>query len=320
MKRFWRSLAGVLVAVFTVCAVLFSAFEAPVARADGNVTLAQAKDQLAQLQAKVDSLETQLQQATDLLNQALVDQATLQDQIVAQQARIDKMAPAFADMVNAQRQASTWQDTVRFLLTDDAADFVIHMGVTANVQIAMDEQMTLLGDEKQRLTDIKDSLDASIETAKVETQVQQALLDQQKSAEAQAKALVSKLTAAQRASLTSSRLPSGVKPQTAYLVGLIKSMFPQITDVGTLRSSNCGDHCAGLAADFMIPNYKANVDLGWQIANYVKDHAGELKVKYIIWQQSIWQTSRPSAGWKHMADRGSDNENHKNHVHVSFYA
>lgn len=318
MKGFARVLTGLVAGACSVGLVLGGIAASPV-HADTTLTLKQAQAQLADLQKQVDALQTQMEASDDKLNEALVEQATLQDQVAAQQKSIDALAPAFANMVNAQRQSSTLEASVRFLLTDDTATFMEHLGVTANVKMALDEQMTLLGDEKQRLTDTQASLDQTIATVKAESAAQADLLKQQQAAEAKAQAVVDKLTAAQRAKLPASVLGPGVQPQTKHLVEVITGLFPQIKNVGTLRAGSTGDHGKGLAADFMIPNYKQNVALGWQIANYAKSHASELKVKYIIWQQSIWQTAYPSKGWKPMADRGSDNQNHKNHVHISLY-
>lgn len=318
MKGIRRPLVSLLVGLCCFGTGMLGVANVQPARADD--TLAQAESDLADIQAQIDAIQTQIEQSEDVLNQALVDQVSLQDQIDQQQALIDVLAPAFADMVNAERQVSTWTEAVRFLLDDDASQFIAHLGVTANVKNALDEQMTMLGDVQQRLLDSQSALDDTIATVTVQTQAQASLLEQQQVAEAKAQAIVDKLTAEQRAKLPSRVLGPGVQPQTVHLVELIIGLFPQIKTVGTLRAGSTGDHGKGLAADFMIPDYKNNVDLGWQIANYVKDHANELKVKYIIWQQSIWQTAYPSKGWKPMADRGSDNENHINHVHVSLYA
>jgi len=108
-----------------------------------------------------------------------------------------------------------------------------------------------------------------------------------------------------------------VKPQTQSLVNTIRSLFPQIKTVYGWRAGSTGDHGNGLAADFMIPNYKTNTALGWQIANYAKAHAKQLKVQYIIYQQQIWNVDQASKGWRKMANRGSDTANHKDHVHIS---
>ena len=316
MKHGGRSSAVLVGVVASLGLTLGLVFDMPVSRADDPATLDQAKTQLAALQAQTSTIEVQVEQSQDIMNQALVEQAALQDDIAAQQAVVDGMAPAFAEIVNAQRQGRPWEDAVRFLLNDDSAEFIDHIGVTATVQSALNEQMARLGDEKLRLAGMNDELDVTIKSVQAELSVQQALLAQQASAEAQAQTLVSKLTVEQRAALGTTRIGKGVKPQTANLISVVRSLFPQIATIGTLRSGN-GDHGNGLAADIMIPDYKKNVDLGWQIANYVQAHASELHVKYIIWQQSIWQANSPGKGWKRMADRGSDNENHINHVHVS---
>ena len=109
----------------------------------------------------------------------------------------------------------------------------------------------------------------------------------------------------------------GVQPQTQNIVNVIRSLFGQINTVYGYRYDPGSDHHTGHAADFMIPSYKTNVDLGWQIANYAKDHAKELKVQYVIFQQQIWNIDLASKGWRAMADRGSDTQNHKDHVHIS---
>jgi hypothetical protein len=38
---------------------------------------------------------------------------------------------------------------------------------------------------------------------------------------------------------------------------------------------------------------------------------------YVIWEQKIWDSRNPGAGWKPMADRGSITQNHYDHVHIS---
>lgn len=77
------------------------------------------------------------------------------------------------------------------------------------------------------------------------------------------------------------------------------------------------DHSAGRAVDIMLPNYKANKALGWQIANYYRAHASEFGIDYIIFEQQIWSVARNSQGWRKMASRGSDTANHMDHVHVN---
>lgn len=108
-----------------------------------------------------------------------------------------------------------------------------------------------------------------------------------------------------------------VQPQTASLVEVVKARFPQIKTVYTLRAGSTGDHGNGLAADFMLPNYKANNALGWEIADYLQQNAAELRIQYIMFDQKIWNISRAGEGWRTFADRGNDTDNHLDHVHVS---
>jgi uncharacterized protein YgiM (DUF1202 family) len=100
----------------------------------------------------------------------------------------------------------------------------------------------------------------------------------------------------------------------------IRQTFPKITTIYGWRSSSAysSDHPNGRAADFMIPCYKTNRAQGDAIAAWVIANGKRLHVTYLIWQQRSYTLS--SGKWKAMADRGSDTQNHKNHVHVSFEA
>ncbi len=51
----------------------------------------------------------------------------------------------------------------------------------------------------------------------------------------------------------------------------------------------------------------------------LKANARQLKIKYVIWDQRIWNIERDREGWRFMASRGSDTANHKDHVHVTLY-
>lgn len=97
---------------------------------------------------------------------------------------------------------------------------------------------------------------------------------------------------------------------------LIAQQFPAVESIGGFRPGS-GDHGTGSAVDAMISgDYRApqGVALGDDIAKFFIDHAAELNVKYVIWRQQIWQ----GGSWTEQSDRGSDNENHYNHVHISF--
>lgn len=98
----------------------------------------------------------------------------------------------------------------------------------------------------------------------------------------------------------------------------IRPLFPQITSIYGWRASSAysSDHPNGRAVDFMIPSYKTNKALGDALAAYVIANGQRLHVTYLIWQQRSYSLS--TGKWKAMEDRGSDTQNHMDHVHVSF--
>ena len=109
-----------------------------------------------------------------------------------------------------------------------------------------------------------------------------------------------------------------VKPQLTQLVNVLGPMF-DIKTVGGYRDSATEPtgHPAGLAADFMVPRTSAGRAQGQALADYAKQHASELGIDYIIWYQQIWSTGRAGESWRPMEDRGSDTENHRDHVHIN---
>lgn len=53
----------------------------------------------------------------------------------------------------------------------------------------------------------------------------------------------------------------------------------------------------------------------YNLSRWAASNHSTLKVKYVIFEQRIWQPSNPT--WKWMADRGSRTANHYDHVHIS---
>ena len=88
---------------------------------------------------------------------------------------------------------------------------------------------------------------------------------------------------------------------------------------GPTRRDVTPDHPAGRAVDVMIPSYKTNSALGWEIAKYYRANAKAYNINYIIFGQKIWNIARDSEGWRSMADRGGDTANHYDHVHINTY-
>lgn len=75
------------------------------------------------------------------------------------------------------------------------------------------------------------------------------------------------------------------------------------------------------AIDFMMSRYGTVASGGEQtrgtnIANYAISAERTFKVTYAIWRQRI--NSADGRGWRFMENRGSNTQNHYDHVHVSF--
>lgn len=76
------------------------------------------------------------------------------------------------------------------------------------------------------------------------------------------------------------------------------------------------DHTEGRAIDVMIPNHRSGdgVALGDEITDYILANAEFFDVEYVIWRQTYY----PAGGApSQMEDRGSETQNHYDHVHIS---
>ncbi len=109
-----------------------------------------------------------------------------------------------------------------------------------------------------------------------------------------------------------SAVESGLTTNAIKVYRAVCAAFPSVSSWG--GRSGSGDHGAGLALDIMTSG-----STGDAIAAFVREHAGELGVSYVIWSQQIWTVERSSEGWRPMADRGSTTANHYDHVHVSVF-
>jgi hypothetical protein len=115
----------------------------------------------------------------------------------------------------------------------------------------------------------------------------------------------------------------GSTPMAVRSGRVLGSMFG-ITDIGgranpadrgTDGHVKDSDHYTGNALDFMTDGDSSK---GQALADYAASHAKELGVKYVIWQQHIFNPLRASEGWRPMEDRRSPTANHMDHVHISF--
>ena len=113
----------------------------------------------------------------------------------------------------------------------------------------------------------------------------------------------------------------GLQPNAVRVHRAARSRFPSITTYYGVRQDITPDHPAGRALDVMIPQYTTTSgrNLGLSVANWDRANARTLRIKYVIWDQKIWNIQRDREGWRHMGSRGSDSANHKDHVHITVY-
>ena len=94
------------------------------------------------------------------------------------------------------------------------------------------------------------------------------------------------------------------------------------------RPGTDSDHPRGRACDVTFGNAigqgptPAQREEGWRFARWLRDHAHELNVHYVIWQARIWNIDRDEEGWRAYGGGGihdptSVTGGHIDHVHVS---
>ncbi len=112
-----------------------------------------------------------------------------------------------------------------------------------------------------------------------------------------------------------------VQPQAATVANSVGPLFGIKTTGGyrdpATEQYDPNGHPAGLALDFMINDIPNGKDTGDRLSKHLQDHAADLGVKYVIWQQRLWAGDRADEGWRPMEDRGSPTQNHMDHVHLS---
>lgn len=117
-------------------------------------------------------------------------------------------------------------------------------------------------------------------------------------------------------------LPHGVAQENGLQVDTIRTAravseaFPEILDIGGVRSDPLKWHPHGLAIDVMIPNARSaeGKALGDSVLAYVLANAERFGVVHAIWRQT---TYKPDGSQRTMANRGSDTANHYDHVHIA---
>ena len=123
-----------------------------------------------------------------------------------------------------------------------------------------------------------------------------------------------------------------ITARMAHLMAQARATFPDTSwACYSPRPGTTSEHPLGRACDITFGNrigtHPTPVQLedGWRVANWMKDHAESLGVEYLIWQGQIWSLSRDAEGWRPyngggMHDPGDVTGGHYDHLHVTVKA
>ena len=114
-----------------------------------------------------------------------------------------------------------------------------------------------------------------------------------------------------------SSIEGKLRKDSVHIYRSVCALFPAVNSYGGWRAGGMPFHRNGRAVDIMLTP-GAESALGRRIANYLIEHAKDFNVDHIIFEQRIWTPRSPQ--WRRMADRGSLNANHYNHVHGAIRA
>lgn len=104
----------------------------------------------------------------------------------------------------------------------------------------------------------------------------------------------------------------GLQPWSSAVRSRVAAQFDMTTIGGYRPGQGRSDHHTGHAIDVMVRGER-----GTEIADWFRDNAADLNVKYVIWEQGYWHPGM--RGYRPMEDRGNDTANHYDHVHISFH-
>lgn len=112
--------------------------------------------------------------------------------------------------------------------------------------------------------------------------------------------------------------------RTLHLYQQTIAAFPETTwSCYSPRPGTVSEHPLGRACDIAFGNAigqmptPAQIEAGWEVTNWMKDHAETLGVDYLIWQDKIWSLARDDEGWRDYT-RGTDiTTRHQDHLHVT---
>jgi hypothetical protein len=124
------------------------------------------------------------------------------------------------------------------------------------------------------------------------------------------------------ASIDLSQYPTQYAANDGYVyTGRRAQVLHHLHDRFAARATTYAGHaeCPTCSADLWTPGAWGGRDnTGMQsmndLAKYIRAHASELGIKYVVWNQRISSGDK----WRKMKDQGSLTANHKDHVHITF--
>ncbi len=120
-----------------------------------------------------------------------------------------------------------------------------------------------------------------------------------------------------------------ITARMAHLMAQAHAAFPDTSwACYSPRPGTRSEHPLGRACDITFGNrigtHPTPVQLedGWRVTNWMKDHAESLGIEYLIWQGKIWSLSRDAEGWRPyngggMHDPADVTGGHYDHLHVT---
>ena len=123
---------------------------------------------------------------------------------------------------------------------------------------------------------------------------------------------------------TGSPAEQGLTPDALRVLRSIDAQFAthNYLGVGDRASNPDSDHPSGRAVDVMIENWQSQsgIDEGDRIADWVRAHAEDLGVSYVIWRAKIWSVGdKDWRSYSHPSGGSDPTLDHLDHVHVSVH-
>ncbi len=118
-----------------------------------------------------------------------------------------------------------------------------------------------------------------------------------------------------------------ITARMAHVMAQARAAFPDTSwACYSPRPGTVSEHPLGRACDVTFGNAigqyptPAQLEAGWALTNWLKDHAEVLGVEYLIWQDQIWSLARDAEGWRDYT-RGTDiTTRHEDHLHITVQA